>query len=121
MGCILFVICHYCVLTTAVYQRFQEGQELLAVPMSLRGKKRPLCRENLKHKNKMRQGIVDNCCFGHLNYIPAKVAIHLIAALPLALRVPLAFGPCTWGLLPTLEKGLVEQKTCPEFIRTLWQ
>lgn len=54
----------------------------------------------------MRQGIVDNCCFGHLNYIPAKVAIHLIAALPLALRVPLAFGSCTWGSAPYSGKGV---------------
>lgn len=106
MGCILFVICHYCALTTAVYQRFQEGQELLAVPMNQRGEKHPLCWENLKHKNKMRQSIVGNCCFGDLTYIPAKVAVHLIAALPLALGVPLAFGPCTWGSAPYSGKGV---------------
>lgn len=54
----------------------------------------------------MRRGIIDNCCFGRLTYIPAKVAVHLITALPLALGVPLAFGPCTWGSAPYSGKGV---------------
>lgn len=79
--------------------------------------KLPLCWENLKHENKMRQGIIGNCCFGHPTYIPAEVAVHLIAALPPALGVPLAFGPCTWGSAPCSGKGVGRAEDLP---RVYW-
>lgn len=71
-ACIFIVACCYHAFSTTVYQRLQEGQELLGSVCEFqrereRKKNVLFFWENLKCKNKMLQGIVDTCCSGHLN------------------------------------------------------